>query len=66
MELLDCGPPVGARHDPAKLEAVSAPKVQEELAGTRFETLSSIYDKVEVEEMRAAREQADQAVSALS
>ena len=41
-------------------------KVQEELAGTRFETLSSIYDKVDVEDMRAAMEQAEAAVSGLN
>ncbi len=41
-------------------------KVQEELAGTRFETLSSIYDKVDVEEMRAAMKQLDEAVSGLN
>ena len=41
-------------------------KIQEELAGTRFETLSNIYDKVGVEEMRAAMEQVNQAVSGLN
>jgi len=30
------------------------PKVQEELAGTNWETLRRIYDDVSVEEMRAA------------
>lgn len=33
-------------------------KVQEELAGTQFETLSNIYDKVDVEDMRTAMERA--------
>jgi hypothetical protein len=42
------------------------PKIQEELAGTRFETLSSIYDNVDVEDMRAAMKQVDQAVSGLN
>ena len=42
------------------------PKVQAELAGTQFETLSSIYDKVDVEDMRAAMERADRAVSGLN
>ena len=42
------------------------PKVQEELSGTQFETLSGIYDTVDVEEMRAAIQRADKAVSGLN
>ena len=38
-------------------------KIQEELSGTQFATLSTIYDEVGVEDMRAEMKRADQAVS---
>jgi len=41
-------------------------KVQEEFAGTRFETLSSVYDEVGVEDMRAELQRAEAAVSELN
>jgi integrase len=40
-----------------------SPKIQEELAGTTFETLSQVYDYVGVEDMREERNRAKQAVS---
>jgi len=44
-------------------DATNVPKHPHCSAGTRFKTLSSIYDKVDVEDMRAAMERANQAVS---
>ena len=58
------GASLGSVRDPAF--RLLPRKIQEELSGTQFATLSAIYDEVGVEDMRAEMKRADQAVSGLS